>query len=451
MNSHHVMQLRHRLRALGYDVPEYGRNAGSRLLSAWRDSQRGHFNPAAWNRRNTGTSGPDGPHGPFGPPAHGGLHVIVPRKPSTLPGEDVLGDGTAGPDGPRGPRSTFGPPSAGGKHPRPRNINIRSLLGGGGGGDVSGFGGNSLAGLQDLLKHSGGGHMISRGLADQLAAASLAEATGYQHQLDRLPAAKKDAMQKLSDWFGQVTTAQQHAAANDKAMADAGAASMAANTKGIMDSLGGSAMAGSGSIGAVGAASANTLTAMGANAAMLSGELAPIFKLAEADAKNTRSKQYDQAQSLLTDQLAMAKGRAKSDKAAAIMQIIQANNNTRQQNFSNKAGLLQTMAGLQISQGNLASTNQARRFQQNLALYQLTHGGGKGNGFASMSPGQRLHLADTIAKNIMDADNYDPSAVNRIRNTVFAQVTQAGLNIHNPRIVNTFVNPILQRLGLPGY
>lgn len=346
---------------------------------------------------------------------------------------------------------------AGGPHPAPKGpaVNFSGhgpKNGGGFGGNAGGGGGTDfMSMLTSLLGQAGTAKTLPKSLADQIAGVDDATAAGFQHQLDHLPAAKKAALDNISNWFGQVTGAEDNAATRDKQMADAGSSAMQDAAKGIMASLGGSAMAGSGQIGAVGANDANTLAAIGANDKMLSSDLAPIFKLSEANAKNSRSQQYDQASSQLQDSLAQAQGQGQTDRANALMQILLANNNARQTNFGNQSGLLNTLASLQISGMNAASTAQYKGIENALHMSEIKRNLVKNaGGLDAMTPQQRADFVNKIVTGLVPPGGkltMAPSAALRAaRNTV----RSAGMDPFNKQVIQTIIGPALSNAGVTG-
>lgn len=334
------------------------------------------------------------------------------------------------------------------------STHVRSHGGGGGGGGGNGGGGptdfSSL--LASLLGQSSTSKMLPTSLADDSASPYTSLAATLGDQISQLPKAKAQALKNISDWFGQVQSAQAHGAAKDKAAADAGASSMEQAAKGIMASLGGSAMAGSGEVGAMGANDANTMTAIGTSDADLANQLAPIFKLASADAKNTRAQQYDNQRLDLQDQQGQALGQADASRAQALMQILQANNQGRQTNFGNESGLLNTLAGLQISGMNAASQAQERSIMNALHMSEIQKNAKKQMaGIGAMSPSERSGLATALNNLIMDPNSGGlkpgmswPTALQDVRNYLRTQ----GLNPFSKQVVSQFVSPILANAGI---
>jgi len=235
-------------------------------------------------------------------------------------------------------------------------------------------------------------------------------------------------------------------------MADSLASAMTDNTKGIAAGLGGSAMPGSAQIASVGANDANTMKTIGANDASLADELAPIFALSEAGAKNMTSGKYDSAKTDLLNQLAMANGQASADKANALAQIVGANNKTRQDNFSNEAGLLNTLASLQISGANAATKAQSAAVLDALRAAEAKKtANATVGGFDAATSVQKAKVAQDITNALVDTNSGKlksgldwPTALRDARNIVRTN----GWDPLNPGVVSTIIGPALGMAGV---
>ena len=334
------------------------------------------------------------------------------------------------------------------KVPGPKQIKVggNNHQNGGGGGS------NFMKMLTNLLGQSDTNQSLPTSLADKIAGADTAMASGFQDQLSHLPAAKKAALASIANWFGQVTKAEGTAANRDQSMAQAGSSAIRDATKGIADSLGGSAMAGAGEIGAMGSNDANTLSAIGANDKMLASDLGPIFALAKANASNSRSQQYDQAKADLQNSLAQAQGQAETDRGNALLQILQANNASRQTNFGNQAGLLNTLASLQISGMNAASQAQERQIMNAYHLSQIQKNSGKSQGgISAMTPTELSDFVNKIVSGLVDPNTHKltvswPQALRMARNSA----RSAGMNPMNKQVIQTVIGPALSNAGITG-
>lgn len=448
----HIEALRHFLLARGYHIADTGDVAGHRMLSALKDWTSGinHRDPSGWNKQHgvpfqKMDMNPNAPHPHQAPKPISGDNASHPDAALARQNkvEHQAGQNTR--------KAIAAQDKTGGAKNLPKhNVPANSPTGHFHGGNGGGGGGNGIAPefLNGLLARVNTGKMIPLSLADSAASPFTAQAATFADQISRLPAAKQQALQNLSDWFGQVQKAEKHGAAQDQSLANTGAASMQDATKGIMASLGGSAMAGAGEVGAVGANDANTLTAIGANDASLANELAPIFKLSEANAKNTRSQQYDNQLSDLQDQKGQAQGQADAARAAAVMQILQGNNQTRQTNFSNAAGLYNTLAGLQISGMNAQSQAQSRQIENmfRLSEIQKNQRSGSGNPLDAMTPSQRAAFADNITQGITRVKLSWPDALRAARNSA----RTAGMNPFGNQVIQSIIGPALANAGITG-
>jgi hypothetical protein len=440
-----VEALRQFLRNRGYHVPDTGGTEGSILKSALHNWSSGVHsrNPEAWNkangRVNVRMDMAPGPHNNRPTVQQPGAEAGVQRAEAKGIASANRPHGPAGgphpkPSGPA-PHMGHGPKGGGGPPPPP----------GGGGGDFMGM-------LTSLLGNANFYQALPTSLADQIAAPDTAAASALQSQIDELPSAKKKALSNISDWFGQVQGAEGKAASRDQSLADAGDASMADASKGIMASLGGSAMGGSGEIGAMGANDANTLSAIGASDKMLSSDLAPIFAAMTAQSKDKTQQQFRQGGQDLSNQLAAAHGQESADRANALMSILQANSTGRQTAFQNKAGLLNTLASLQISGMNSASEAQSRQIENAYKISQIQKNGQKSKGgLAAMTPMQRADFVQKIKAGLVDPNGGKlsmawPDALRAARSTA----RSAGLDPFNRQVIQTIIGPALQGVGITG-
>jgi hypothetical protein len=326
-----------------------------------------------------------------------------------------------------------------------------------GGGTPSTGGDSFMSLLTSLLGQSSTSKLIPASLAGQMSAPDDALAAQLQQEIGQLPTAKQHALDQIAGWFGQVTNAQKTASQRDQAMANAGAAADSSNTAGIIASLGGSAMGGSNMIGATGANDANTLSAIGASDAQLQSDLAPLFSSEKANALTTMGSKFDQGLLDLQNQLATAQGNSSKDKAAALMQIMGANNQSRDSNFKNQASLLQTLAGLQIS-GMNADTNSTykgilNQLHQAQAIKDIAAAKAKSspNTFATATAAQKAKVAQDITNAIVDTNSGKlkagldwPSALRAARNIVRTN----GWDPLNPTVVKGIVIPSLSLAGV---
>jgi hypothetical protein len=330
-----------------------------------------------------------------------------------------------------------------------------------GGNSGAGGGGGTGNSFMDLLKallgQASTSKLIPASLAGQMSAPDNALAAQLQQEIDQLPTAKQHALDQIAGWFGQVTDAQKTASQRDQAMANAGAAADSSNTAGIIASLGGSAMGGSNMIGATGANDANTLSAIGASDAQLQSDLAPLFSSEKANALTTMGSKFDQGLLDLQNQLATAQGNSSRDKAAALMQIMGANNQSRDSNFKNQASLLQTLAGLQISGMNADTNSTYKDILNKLHIAQANKDNAAAkaksspNTYATATASQKSEVAQLITKALVDTNTNKlksgldwPSALRAARNIVRTH----GWDPLNPNVVRGTIIPSLNLAGV---
>jgi hypothetical protein len=134
------------------------------------------------------------------------------------------------------------------------------------------------------------------------------------------------------------------------------------------------------------------------------------------------------------------------------MQILQANNSSRQSNFQNRAGLLNTLASLQVSGMNAQSEAQSRAIENALRVSEINKNGQKSQGgLDAMTPSQRAGLANALNGLLIDPSTSKlksglawPNALQDIRNYLRTQ----GLNPLNKQVVNQLVAPTLANAGI---
>ncbi|MDE2098579.1 MAG: hypothetical protein KGL39_15095 [Patescibacteria group bacterium] len=323
----------------------------------------------------------------------------------------------------------------------------------GGGATSSNALGGFMGMLAALLGRSATSQLTDPSLADAFAAPSAALGKTIQDQLSQLPDAKAQALANIANWYGQVSKDAATAGQRNQDMANAGSSSIQDATKGIMASLGGAANAASGQIGAVGANDAATMKAIGASDSQLANDLGPIFDLAKSAASNQAQGKYDAAKTYLQDQFAQASGQATADKTQALMAILDSNNKARQGNFANEAGLLNTLAGLQISGANAATKSQAQAIENALRISEINKNNAKsqGGGWDAMSPYQKADFVDKIKQGLMDPNTGKlktgiawPQALRDVRGTI----RSAGMNPLDPSIISQIVQPALAGVGI---
>ena len=205
--------------------------------------------------------------------------------------------------------------------------------------------------------------------------------------MTQLEEGKRTAAQSQSDignWYGAVDKSQETARQRDATTGHAVADDQQGAIESIIQSLGGSRGA-----GVVGAAGVNDLAALrgGAQAQdQYNNDLQPLLHQEEAGAHSRQAALASQAAAALQSQLTGARGARGQAQAQALMQIIQANNQSRQSNFGNKlalqnAALAAQSMGLDVAKLGLATrqtdaqiaASQAAARQRGQAQHLQTH------------------------------------------------------------------------------
>lgn len=229
------------------------------------------------------------------------------------------------------------------------------------------------------------GQLIAPGLANggaKLFGKGAAEAQAglqYDSQILKLrndalkaPLDTEQHVKDIGSWYGQVLSSLKTAAGRDSAIQKAGVDETVDNTAAIASAIGGSANAGSSMVGAAGAEAAGTLQALGTAQDQYNSDLAPILQ-AEAAAQKTRESaagssrladlnlaiagavgERGQAKAAAQLQIDQANNGILDNRANRQLQILQANNQTRQTNFQNKYGVETTKLGAQVSGAKVA-------------------------------------------------------------------------------------------------
>lgn len=260
-----------------------------------------------------------------------------------------------------------------------------------------------------------------------------------QHVIDKTQAQGAQNQQDIASWMHQVQASQGTAAKRDTAASAAGNASIDAASKAILSSLGGAANEGSSEVAGAAQNGANELAALGANEDQYNADLAPLLKSQQADMAHNEQAQNSQdvsdARQKLTD-LVTQRGAAKATAAdqatqmnnairdnqvSRLMQIVSANNGTRQQGFQNKLALAQTIAGIQAN-GMKAQASMVKA---------LTSGHKGPKTFAAAGKSAHDDAFTTLSDGLSDGNKRSPNqVVQYIRNGL----NQRGWSFHNQNV-----------------
>lgn len=380
------------LRSKGYHIPENpGASDMPMVTSAQHDWLRtahhtGARDAKTWNLRAAKVINTAGGYGNTNSAEWGKLPAV---KVSTA----------VAPKGPKTPPGTPGGTDAGGGPTYKAS-------------DFTG-GSNTGTPLDPGLATSMGASLLPTGMADSLAGGQFdPQIQDARVAIARAPQKKAQDLADIKNWYGAVQGSL--GKANERNQAAAGTAQKNSGdaAAAVLASLGGSANGAAGMVGEAGAADSNLLGQLGTAEANYQNDLAPILQDEQAGAsRNQLNAENTNAQNLAL-QLASLQGQRGQAKNAALMQIMQANNTTKdnqlqqllnikqynnnlnQQNWSNQlsgkeAAISAAMTGAQIA-GLNAQTAQA------------TTAAGGFTPWAKLQAPDRGRLVDAALANVID-------------------------------------------------
>jgi hypothetical protein len=427
-----VQHMRQTLTKWGYNVAAKGAST-PRLMHAWNHFRQNihqpHRGARSWNKTPMGQRG-----GPLGldliRDAHG---RVVGRTDATGAGSRrganaVADAGGGGGTGQRkygrGPvqraharvRNRGGGPGAGPVGPGP----------GGGGADPAADP-NNFPGVPGV--DAGGPNtqrLLGRGMADTLAGAQFDPQ--IQELLTQIQQGGRDQSQHqrdISGWYDQVQGAQRTAGQRDTEASQHAHDVTSQALQGILQSLGGSR--GAGVVGAAGLNDLTELASQGSSQDRYNADLAPLLQQEEAGAHSREQALGSQRASALNAALTGARGQRGQAKAKALMDIIQANNQSRQGNFQNKLAIQnaklaaaslglnadQTYAGIEAQRANtVMNAEKLRMAKQSLTQQQKQ---GKMNWAQLNYPDRQTVVSDAVGRAVaalkQGHGNWDPQAV----------------------------------------
>ena len=220
----------------------------------------------------------------------------------------------------------------------------------------------------------------------------------------------------VRNWYNQVTGAQKAAGTADARDIAQGVNATDAQTKALVNSLGGSANQGAGLAAAAGENAAGTLAAIGASQQGLDSELAPILAAQAAQQKTNQrnidqTKQADDLQALQNlqgqegnaqtnaqEQLQSANNSLDQARQQALLQIQQYNNSLAQQKYQNQLGLLSTQVAAQMNGVNMAKDAAEANYYQARAA---AAGGSGGRSASQLNDVQRQLMAALGSKGMI--------------------------------------------------
>lgn len=246
--------------------------------------------------------------------------------------------------------------------------------------------------------------------------------------VNRDPAQSAQNLKDVTDWYNQVTNAQQAAGQADQTGTQQGVDATNAATKALIASLGGGANQGSGEVAAAGQNGANTLQAIGASQAGLDNELAPILA-AQAAQQKTNQANLDQTklsndQQMLQSlqgqegnaetgaqmQLQSANNSLDSARNQALMNILQYNNSLGQQKFQNQLGMLTSQIAAAMNGVTMAKDQaEANYYNAHGNLYNSeAHGGSGARSASQLNSIQANILGNLVSRGLIAGGNGQP-------------------------------------------
>lgn len=189
-----------------------------------------------------------------------------------------------------------------------------------------------------------------------------AQQQALEQQMANLERQKAWDTNAIQNWYGQVGQAVDTSRGRNAQMTQDLTGALGSNVQGILESIGGSAAPGAGVVGATGQAGANTLAAIGAADSQYLSDMQPLLQQ-EARGASARllSELGQQQQELRTNmqQLSAQRTSDRADRQAQLaLQIAEQNNAVRQQNYENRAGMAETLAGLMLKSGEMNLSQQ---------------------------------------------------------------------------------------------
>ena len=309
--------------------------------------------------------------------------------------------------------------------------------------------------IDPRLATHGGARMLDKGMAEKLAGLIYdPQIRDFQIQQMRQPRNRDQALADIGNWYGQVgghvNTARER---TDDTTADLRASLLAA-TQGVMSSLGGSANAASGVVGAAGASDAATVDQMGAAQSQYLADLVPLLSSEAAGAKTAeRARQTALAQDIANNltslrgqrgqqvganqmEISQYNNQVLDSRLEKLLNVKQYNNTLDQQRFGNRLSLEQSRIAALLS-GAQADAYSAGEEEQGFIPW------------AKLDPAQRNELIRAAVGTSLDETGAlmgKPAAAwNRARQYLVGQgyqgVNQAGTATRRQmeRMINAFV------------
>ncbi len=203
------------------------------------------------------------------------------------------------------------------------------------------------------------GQIDARAIMDLYDQGTQSQMQSIRDQLTQLPQIQEHNLGRIQGWYDTVGQQVDKARQRGVDMTSALAAADQSNAQGLMASLGGEANPANASVGQVAQSGVNTLNAMGAADAQYLADIGPLLQGEAASMKDSEIQRLAGMQRDYNSQLAQLTDQGTAGKADLALKIAQMNQDAGQQSYQNRAGLMNTVAGLALSGQKLdASTMQ---------------------------------------------------------------------------------------------
>lgn len=276
---------------------------------------------------------------------------------------------------------------------------------------ISGLGNPDVNQLIDPSMAINGANLIDTSLAGHMAGLEYdPQIQDTKMQIERSPLDLQQHLHDISTWYGTVDKALGTARTRNGEAAKTASDQTGKIAQGILASMGGSAAAGAGMVGAQGAADAALRSELGANEQQYQNDLAPLFASESAGAKGNELARGEKLAQDLAAQLGSLQGQRGQQEAQYRYQILGDNNTTRNNRADRALNIATANNG--VRQQNLTNRQQAQALALTAALnnaqiksYTNSTTGDPFIPWMKMNPAQRAALINGGMANVLDANN----------------------------------------------
>lgn len=220
----------------------------------------------------------------------------------------------------------------------------------GGQGDMSGLL-NDIIGLDPNT-----GQYIPRSMIDQAVSGSYDPAErDLSRSIAKNPAELATALGDIKRWYGDVGKGVTQARNRGASLTQRLVGASGDNARAILGAIGGEAALGGAQVAQTGVNNANTIQALGAIDQQYLNDVAPLLSDEAANASRQTTAQFSQRLRDYQEKLRGLQTEEGGARAKGYLDAIQANNQTAQQAFANRASQLQTAGALAISNEKAAN------------------------------------------------------------------------------------------------